>query len=135
MFMVLIGKRISMSKKSTDENYCHYSDLPSPSAYVLAKPTEEKKAKLSDEDTDRIIEMAWEDRTPFDAIKVQFGLNESSVRNLMKKELKFSSYTRWRERVEQCQTKHSAKRNEDIDRFKCTRQRTISGNKISKRNK
>jgi uncharacterized protein (TIGR03643 family) len=121
--------------KTTDENYCHYSDLPSPSAYVVLKTKDEKKTDLSAEAIDRIIEMAWEDRTPFDAIKVQFGLNESAVRNLMKKELKFSSYTRWRERVENCQTKHSAKRNDDIDRFKCTRQRSISGNKISKRNK
>ena len=135
MFVVLIHERIPRSMKTTDENYCHYSDLPSPSAYVLTKVNEEKKAELSDEDIDRIIEMAWEDRTPFDAIKAQFGLNESSVRNLMKKELKFSSYTRWRERVENCQTKHSAKRNDDIDRFKCTRQSAISGNKISKRNK
>lgn len=135
MFAVLIHERIPRSMKTTDENYCHYSDLPSPSAYVFTKVKVEKKAELSDEDIDRIIEMAWEDRTPFDAIKAQFGLNESSVRHLMKKELKFSSYTRWRERVENCQTKHSAKRNDDIDRFKCTRQRAISGNKISKRNK
>jgi uncharacterized protein (TIGR03643 family) len=135
MFAMLIYERIPRSMKTTDENYCHYSDLPSPSAYVLTKVNEEKKTDLSDEDIDRIIEMAWEDRTPFDAIKAQFGLNESSVRNLMKKELKFSSYKRWRERVENCQTKHSARRNNDIDRFKCTRQRAISGNKISKRNK
>jgi len=121
--------------KTMDENYCHYSDLPSPSAYVMSSIIEEKKSELSDEDIDRIIEMAWEDRTPFDAIKLQFGLSESAVRNLMKKELKFSSYTRWRTRVEACKTKHSAKRNDYIDRFKCTRQRAISGNKISKRNK
>ena len=121
--------------KTSDENYCHYSDLPSPSAYVILHDKLKNKTELTDEDIDRIIEMAWEDRTPFDAIKAQFGLNESSVRNLMKKELKFSSYTRWRERVEQCQTKHLSKRNDDINRFKCTRQRTISGNKISKRNK
>ena len=82
---------------------------------------------------DRIIEMAWEDRTPFDAIKFQFGLAESEVKALMKKELKFSSYKLWRERVENCKTKHIAKRAEDIDRFKCNRQRAISNNKISKR--
>jgi uncharacterized protein (TIGR03643 family) len=135
MFAMLIHERIPKSMKTSDENYCHYSDLPSPSAYVLTKDKVEKKTELSDQDIDRIIEMAWEDRTPFDAIKAQFGLSESAVRNLMKKELKFSSYTRWRERVENCQTKHSAKRNDGIDRFKCTRQRAISGNKISKRNK
>jgi len=82
---------------------------------------------------DRIIEMAWEDRTTFDAIKFQFGLSESDVKNLMKKELKFSSYKLWRERVENCKTKHSGKRVEGIDRFKSNSQRAISNNKISKR--
>ncbi len=82
---------------------------------------------------DRIIEMAWEDRTPFDAIKFQFGLSEADVKALMKKELKFRSYKLWRERVENCKTKHVAKRIDVIDRFKCNRQRGISNNKISKR--
>lgn len=82
---------------------------------------------------DRIIEMAWEDRTPFDAIKYQFGLVEADVKALMKKELKFSSYKLWRKRVENCKTKHLAKRVEGIDRFKCTMQRAISNNKIAKR--
>jgi uncharacterized protein (TIGR03643 family) len=82
---------------------------------------------------DRIIEMAWEDRTPFDAIKFQFGLAEANVKALMKKELKFSSYKLWRKRVENCKTKHAAKRIEGIDRFKCKLQRHISNNKISKR--
>ena len=88
---------------------------------------------LSDIQIDRIIEMAWEDRTPFDAIKFQFGLNEADVKALMKKELKFRSYKLWRERVENCKTKHLAKRVEGIDRFKCNMQRSISNNKISKR--
>lgn len=88
---------------------------------------------LSEIQIDRIIEMAWEDRTPFDAIKFQFGLAEADVKALMKKELKFSSYKLWRVRVENCKTKHVAKRSEDIDRFKCTRQRAISNNKVSKR--
>lgn len=88
---------------------------------------------LDDIAIDRIIEMAWEDRTPFDAIEFQFGLKEADVKALMKKELKFKSYTLWRERVENCKTKHTAKRNDDIDRFKCNRQRAISNNKISKR--
>lgn len=88
---------------------------------------------LSDIQIDRIIEMTWEDRTPFDAIKFQFGLSEAEVKALMKRELKFSSYKLWRERVESCKTKHVAKRVEGIDRFKCDRQRNISNNKISKR--
>lgn len=82
---------------------------------------------------DRIIEMAWEDRTTFDAIKFQFNLSEADVKALMKKELKFSSYKLWRKRVENCKTKHAAKRLSEIDRFKCSRQRAISNNKISKR--
>jgi uncharacterized protein (TIGR03643 family) len=92
-----------------------------------------EKENLSDIQIDRIIEMAWEDRTPFDAIKFQFGLSEAEVKALMKSELKFSSYKLWRERVEHCKTKHLAKRVEGIDRFKCKMQRAISNNKISKR--
>jgi uncharacterized protein (TIGR03643 family) len=113
------------------ELICQYSDLPSPLAYVKEKIAEPKS--LSESDTDRIIEMAWEDRTSFDAIKEQFGLNEQAVRNLMKKELKFSSYRLWRKRVESCKTKHRKSRVADINRFKCSRQRSISNNKISKR--
>ena len=89
--------------------------------------------QFSEEDLSRIIEMAWEDRTPFDAIKFQFGLREADVKALMKKELKFSSYKLWRKRVENCKTKHLAKRVDGIDRFKCKLQRAITNNKISKR--
>ena len=92
-----------------------------------------KNFSFSPADTDRIIEMAWEDRTPFDAIQAQFGLVEADVKQLMKRELKFKSYVLWRERVENCQTKHLKKRATDIDRFKCNLQRTITNNKISKR--
>lgn len=92
-----------------------------------------QKTELDTIAIDRIIEMAWEDRTPFDAIKFQFGLAEADVKALMKKELKFSSYKLWRKRVENCKTKHAAKRLQCIDRFKCKLQRAISNNKISKR--
>ncbi|CAA9194889.1 hypothetical protein FLA105534_00375 [Flavobacterium bizetiae] len=88
---------------------------------------------LNEIQIDRIIEMAWEDRTPFDAIKFQFNLSEADVKALMKKELKFSSYKLWRIRVENCKTKHAVRRTQGIDRFKCTRQRAVSNNKISKR--
>jgi len=88
---------------------------------------------LTPEQVDRIIEMAWEDRTTFDAIKEQFGLNEAEVKALMKRELKFSSYKLWRARVENCKTKHAAKRNSEIDRFKSKAQKQITNNKISKR--
>ena len=88
---------------------------------------------LDDIAVDRIIEMAWEDRTPFDAIQVQFGLNEAAVKTLMKQQLKFSSYRLWRNRVKLCSTKHIAKRNQNISRFKSGLQRSITQNKISKR--
>jgi uncharacterized protein (TIGR03643 family) len=94
------------------------------------------KAKIqlfTDVDIDRIIEMAWEDRTPFDAIEFQFGLREADVKDLMKKNLKLGSYKLWRKRVHNCNTKHVAKRSTDINRFKCTLQRAITHNKISKR--
>ncbi len=113
-------------------NYCYYSDLPSPMAYM---PKEENTTikTLTPFDIDRIIEMAWEDRTPFDAIYEQFHLKEDKVKELMKKNLKFSSYKRWRIRVENCNTKHVKLRVDAINRFKCNLQRTITKNKISKR--
>lgn len=89
---------------------------------------------MDQEDTDRIIEMAWEDRTPFEAIKIQFGLTENDVVALMRKELKRSSFNLWRKRVHSgISKKHAQKRNPDISRFKSTLQKTISMNKISKR--
>jgi uncharacterized protein (TIGR03643 family) len=112
------------------ENYCHYSDLPSPNAYI---PNKYPPTVISNADIDRIIGMAWEDRTPFEAIEVQFGLKESAVKQLMKNRLKFSSYKLWRTRVEKCFTKHLSKRAANIDRFKSKLQRNISNNKISKR--
>ncbi len=85
-------------------------------------------------DLNRVIEMAWEDRTPFEAIKFQFGVSESQVIALMRKELKRSSFNLWRKRVNSgVSQKHLYKRNSEINRFKCTRQRTITSNKISKR--
>ena len=82
---------------------------------------------------DRIIEMAWEDRTTFEAIEIQFGLNQQDVIKLMRKEMKPSSFKMWRERTKGRNTKHEALRGDDIDRFKCSRQKTISMNKVSKR--
>lgn len=85
-------------------------------------------------DIDRIIEMAWEDKTPFEAIHIQFGLSESDVIKLMRAELKESSFKLWRKRVNSgISQKHLKKRSEDIIRFKCSRQKNISNNKISKR--
>ena len=84
-------------------------------------------------EVDRIIEMAWEDRTPFEAIFNQFGLTEKEVIIVMRNNLKTSSFKLWRKRVTGRKSKHLKLRNKDIGRFKCSQQRNISKNKISKR--
>jgi uncharacterized protein (TIGR03643 family) len=73
-------------------------------------------------DSDRIVEMAWEDRTPFDAIEAQFGMNEAVVITFMRKELSCSSYKRWRRRVSGRRTKHRGLRNPLISRAHCPSQ-------------
>ena len=90
-------------------------------------------ATLTIKDIDRIIEMAWEDRTTFEAIEIQFGLKQQDVIELMRKEMKPSSFKMWRQRTKGRSTKHAALRCNEIDRFKCSRQRSISMNKVSKR--
>ena len=92
-----------------------------------------KAIVVSDIDIDRIIEMAWEDRTPFEAIETQFGLNEKDVIELMRKEMKPGSFRLWRARMRGRETKHQLKRDKDVTRFKCSQQRAISRNKIAKR--
>jgi uncharacterized protein (TIGR03643 family) len=93
-----------------------------------------KTDSLSAEEHDRLIEMAWEDRTPFEAIRFQFGLTQGEVIKFMRSELKRSSFDLWRKRVNQgVSVKHLNKRNDGVNRFKCSRQRAISNNKISKR--
>jgi uncharacterized protein (TIGR03643 family) len=85
-------------------------------------------------DIDRVIEMAWEDRTPFEAIQIQFGLSEAATIKIMRSELKRNSFNLWRKRVNSgVSQKHLVKRSTEIKRFKCSRQKTISMNKISKR--
>ena len=88
--------------------------------------------EFSELDKDRIIEMAWEDRTPFEAIKFQFGLNEKAVIEFMRKNSLHSSFKMWRKRMKSRKTKHTSLRENSVNRFKCSRQRN-SGNKISKR--
>ena len=92
-----------------------------------------KNIDLKDYEIDRVIEMAWEDRTTFDAIKAQFNLNENDVIRLMRNNLKLSSFKLWRKRVQGRSTKHLNKRAVELSRFKCSRQTSISNNKISKR--
>ena len=88
---------------------------------------------LTTRSIDRIIEMAWEDRTTFDAIKFQFGLREQQVIALMRSKMEFKSFKLWRKRVQGRKTKHSKLREFDKGRFKCSRQKQISNNSISKR--
>jgi uncharacterized protein (TIGR03643 family) len=92
-----------------------------------------EKQRLPINDIDRIIEMAWEDRTTFEAIEIQFGLAEKEVIELMRTEMKASSFKMWRKRTNGRSTKHAALRDGDVSRFKSTLQRTITKNKISKR--
>ncbi|MFT7351740.1 MAG: hypothetical protein ACI9XR_001499 [Flavobacterium sp.] len=82
---------------------------------------------------DRIIEMAWEDRTPFEAIQFQFGITEQQTIEIMRNQMKLSSFKMWRKRVQGRATKHAKLRINGIDRFKCTLQKQITHNKISKR--
>ena len=86
---------------------------------------------MNQREINRVIEMAWEDRTPFDAIYFQFGLSEKEVIQLMRNQLKLKSWKRWRKRVQGRATKHLAKRAFRVGRHKCSRQRTISQNRIS----
>lgn len=89
---------------------------------------------MTDRDIDRIIEMAWEDRTPFEAIFFQFNMSEKEVIKLMRKNFKPSSFKLWRKRVNsKVSLKHLKKRNSEIQRFKSSMQRQVSNNKISKK--
>lgn len=100
-------------------------DTTRPAATIPREAWEEK-------DKDRIIEMAWEDRTPFEAIEFQFGLSEKEVIEFMRSNSKPSSFRMWRKRMAARKTKHANLRGTEIIRFKCSRQKG-SGNKISKR--
>jgi uncharacterized protein (TIGR03643 family) len=76
-------------------------------------------------DVSRIIEMAWEDRTPFEAIEAQFGLNESAVVRLMRSEMKASSFKMWRKRMNSRTTKHAALRVASVTRHRASHTRQV----------
>ena len=78
---------------------------------------------LSPQDIDRIIQMAWEDRTPFEAITYQFGLKENEVREIMRREMKPSSFKMWRKRVTGRRTKHARFRSAAVQRFRSANQK------------
>jgi len=90
--------------------------MPSP---VISPPIQ---AELSSADVSRIIEMAWEDRTSFEAIERTYGLAEPAVIRLMRANLKAGSFRLWRARVTGRATKHSALRSPDVDRAYCSTQ-------------
>ncbi len=92
----------------------HAQHAPHP---ALVQPT-----ALTDEDISRVIEMAWEDRTPFESIALQFGLNEGAVITLMRRQLKPGSFRLWRQRVTGRATKHAALRSPAVNRAYCPTQ-------------
>lgn len=117
---------------------CEYSGLRSLASLLAEQEKQEaikkqaEKFNFSEEDCDRIIQMAWEDRTPFEAMEFQFGLKEKEVIEFMRKNSLPSSFRMWRKRMKSRKTKHAALRDDATNRFKCSRQRS-TGNKISKR--
>ena len=85
-----------------------------------------KEILLSEGDISRLIEMAWEDRTPFEAILKTYQLDESSLMKIMQAQLKPSSYRLWRKRVKEKSSKHLKLRSPDIKRDHCVTQYKIS---------
>lgn len=117
---------------------CQSSAVSSMLNYVFKQGKEKsillkaEKFNFSGKDKDRIIQISWEDRTPFEAIEFQFGLKEKYIIEFMRKNSLPSSFRMWRKRMKARKTKHTSFRDLDVKRFKCDRQRG-TGNKISKR--
>ena len=91
----------------------------------MNKKLKKRIGALSGRTIDRIVEMAWEDRTPFDAIEAQFGVNEEETIAIMRRQMKESSFKMWRKRVQGRATKHSKTKPVDAQRFKSKNQRQI----------
>tara|TARA_Y100000768_G_C23771254_1_gene583405 strand:+ start:459 stop:728 length:270 start_codon:yes stop_codon:yes gene_type:complete len=85
--------------------------------------------KFDSFDIDRIIQMCWEDRTPFDAIKIQFDISEKEIISIMRNNLKEKSFLNWRKRIDNRKTKHSTLSASDKKRFKSKSQKQISFNR------
>ncbi|MGC1309691.1 MAG: TIGR03643 family protein [Phormidesmis sp.] len=84
-----------------------------------------KPEALDSATVDRVIEMAWEDRTTFEAIEKQFGLKEKDVIAVMRRHMKRSSFKMWRKRVTARKTKHAKKRDFEVGRFKSSNQKNF----------
>jgi uncharacterized protein (TIGR03643 family) len=82
-----------------------------------------KKNQFTPSQIDRIIQMGWEDRTPFDEISAQFNLTHGEIIKLMRSEMKSSSFKMWRKRMSGRKTKHTITRNPEITRFCCPTQK------------
>lgn len=77
---------------------------------------------FTESELSRIVEMAWEDRTPFEALEQSFSLNEAAVIRVMRKQIKPSSFRLWRQRVTSRKTKHLMLRSSDVSRGYCATQ-------------
>ena len=84
---------------------------------------------FKDSDIDRIIQMCWEDRTPFDAIKSQFSISEKEIISIMRNNLRERSFLNWRKRIDNRKTKHQSLSVPQKKRFKSKSQRQISFNR------
>jgi uncharacterized protein (TIGR03643 family) len=121
-----------------DHATCEYSGLRSLAS--LLQEQEEREAQrmqagrsgFTGEELDRIIQMAWEDRTPFEAIATQFQLKEKDVIAVMRSHLQPSSFRLWRRRMKARRTKHATRRAANIVRFK-SRQQRDTGKRAAKR--
>jgi uncharacterized protein (TIGR03643 family) len=88
----------------------------------MARSVKCLKSSFNTEQLSRIVEMAWEDRTPFEAIEFNFGVNESAVIEIMRSEIKLSSFRLWRKRVTARKTKHQSLRSPDVSHGYCPTQ-------------
>ena len=90
----------------------------------ISSDIKKKWESFTEEECERIVRMAWEDRSSFEAIEHQFGISPNNVERFMRTQLDKKAYNRWRKRAtEQGQLKQQKKRPDEVDRFKCSRQR------------
>lgn len=122
-----IDKALQQKQQTHAEQASKLSSIDAPSTLQSAEPLLNSvemadNSVLDEVQLSRVIEMAWEDRTPFAAIEHSYGLNEAAVINLMRQQLKPSSFRLWRQRVTGRNTKHQAKRSFEVGRAYCKTQ-------------
>ena len=111
----------ALAKKQHDVENAHVSEAKA-KEYIAKTVNDAGERVLDEPQISRVIEMAWEDRTPFGAIEHSYGLDETAVIKLMRQELKPSSFRLWRKRVSNRATKHEAKRSFEVGRAYCKTQ-------------